>query len=96
MWSDYIGSWKNLINHVPPGAADEIGFNLELMESDEKYPITLRAICFGLPASKKMGQIFFLRKQQQFEFSTPHPSEIYHVVIRFSLPSLQRVGGGVE
>ncbi|MDR1224147.1 MAG: alpha/beta hydrolase [Tannerella sp.] len=39
MWSDYVGNWKNLISHVPPGAADEIGFNLELMESDERYPI---------------------------------------------------------
>jgi hypothetical protein len=39
MWNDYTGNWKNLISHVPPGAADEISFNLELMESDERYPI---------------------------------------------------------
>jgi pimeloyl-ACP methyl ester carboxylesterase len=39
MWSDYVDNWGNLINHVPPGAADEIGFNLKLMESDERYPI---------------------------------------------------------
>lgn len=39
MWNDYIGNWQNLISRVPPGAADEIGFTLELMKSDEKYPI---------------------------------------------------------
>lgn len=39
MWSDYVGNWESLISQVPPGAADEIGFNLELMESDERYPI---------------------------------------------------------
>lgn len=39
MWSDYIGNWQNVINQVPPGAADEIRFNLELMKSDERYPI---------------------------------------------------------
>lgn len=39
MWNDYIGNWQNIIAQVPPGAADEIGFNLELMKSDEKYPI---------------------------------------------------------
>lgn len=39
MWRDYVGNWKNLISQVPPGAADEIGFNLKLMESDEKFPI---------------------------------------------------------
>lgn len=39
MWSDYIGNWQSLINQVPLGAADEISFNLELMKSDERYPI---------------------------------------------------------
>lgn len=39
MWSDYVGNWDNLISLVPPGAADEIRFNLELMKSDERYPI---------------------------------------------------------
>ena len=39
MWNDYIGNWQSLISQVPPGAADEIGFNLELMKSDERYPV---------------------------------------------------------
>lgn len=39
MWNDYSGNWQSLISQVTPGAADEIGFNLELMKSDEKYPI---------------------------------------------------------
>ena len=39
MWSNYISNWQNLISQLPPGAADEVGFNLELMNSDEKYPI---------------------------------------------------------
>ncbi|MCD8043418.1 MAG: alpha/beta hydrolase [Tannerellaceae bacterium] len=39
MWRDYIDNWNNLIPHLPPGPADEIGFTLQLMEADEKYPI---------------------------------------------------------
>ena len=39
MWNNYIGNWQHLISQVPPGAADEISFNLELMKSNEKYPI---------------------------------------------------------
>jgi pimeloyl-ACP methyl ester carboxylesterase len=39
MWNDYVGNWQSLISQVPPGAADELGFNLEMMKSDEKYPI---------------------------------------------------------
>jgi len=39
VWDDYVSNWNNLISQVPPGAADEIGFNLEVMKYDEKYPI---------------------------------------------------------
>lgn len=39
MWSNYTENWHSLIGQVPPGAADEISFNLKLMESDERYPI---------------------------------------------------------
>jgi len=39
MWSDYTGNWENIKSHVSPGGADEIDFNLKLMESDERYPI---------------------------------------------------------
>lgn len=39
MWSDYVGNWENIINHLTPGAADEVSFNLQVMESDESYPI---------------------------------------------------------
>lgn len=39
MWSNYVSNWQNLMSQLPPGAADEIGFNLEVMKSDEKYPI---------------------------------------------------------
>lgn len=39
MWNDYVGNWNSLISQIPPGAADEISFNLEVMKSDEKYPI---------------------------------------------------------
>ncbi|MCC8152821.1 MAG: alpha/beta hydrolase, partial [Tannerellaceae bacterium] len=39
MWSNYINNWKNLVNHLPPGAADEVNFNLEGMESGERYPL---------------------------------------------------------
>jgi hypothetical protein len=58
--------------------------------------IALRTICFGLPASKKLGQIF-LREKRQFEFSTLHPSEIYHAIIKSDslYPPLQGVGGWV-
>jgi ketosteroid isomerase-like protein len=41
MWSDYVGNWQSLISQLPSGAADETGFNLELMKSDERYPIPL-------------------------------------------------------
>ncbi|MCD7901630.1 MAG: alpha/beta hydrolase [Bacteroides sp.] len=39
MWKNYVSNWKSLISQVPPGAAGEIGFTLELMESDERYSI---------------------------------------------------------
>ncbi len=39
MWKEYVYNWKSLISQLPPGAADEISFNLKLMESDERYPI---------------------------------------------------------
>jgi len=39
MWSDYVGNWDSLIRQVSPGAADEIGFILELMKSDTRYRI---------------------------------------------------------
>lgn len=39
MWHDYVGNWQSLISQVPPGAADEIGFVLELMKSEESYPV---------------------------------------------------------
>lgn len=42
MWKNYVSNWKSLISQVPPGAAGEIGFTLELMESDERYSIPPR------------------------------------------------------
>jgi len=39
MWNDYIGNWHSVISQLPLGAADEVAFNLEVMKSDERYPI---------------------------------------------------------
>lgn len=39
MWSDYVGNLTNIRSVVPAGIADELGFNLDLLESDERYTI---------------------------------------------------------
>ena len=39
MWNDYVGNIINARDHSPVGISDEFGFQLKLLESDEKYSI---------------------------------------------------------
>lgn len=39
MWIDYVSNWESIRKNAPSGVSDEIGFNLELMKSDERYPV---------------------------------------------------------
>jgi len=39
MWNDYVGNIINARDHSPVGISDEFGFQLKLLESDEKYSV---------------------------------------------------------
>lgn len=38
-WNDYVGNILNAKNNTPAGISDEFGFQLNLLDSDEKYPV---------------------------------------------------------